>query len=166
MCYTPICLYYLECYCNAVMQFFLNFIFSATSRTQMIIEYNIRTHGLMFRWESSLDYLETRWSREHKNFAWLKIKILVISWNFMKLCKPKSSMHVCIAWRLASEGDMHLLREYCHMECHMGCHMTLSRDILRIYKHISTLFVGLYKFECSWENLDLDLRYVLISYPL
>ena len=44
----------------------------------MIIEYNIRTHGLMFRWESSLDYLETRWSREHKIFAWLKIKILVI----------------------------------------------------------------------------------------
>ena len=55
------------------VQFFLNFIFSATSRTQMIIEYNIRTHGLMFRWESSLDYLETRWSREHKIFAWLKI---------------------------------------------------------------------------------------------
>ena len=109
----------------------------------MIIEYNIKTHGLMFRWGSSLDH------SGHRRTVWTTLIIKDYS-KFVKNCASQNGMHdmACMHGMASCIG-----RWYAFITWILSHGLSISRDILRIYKHISTLLVGLYKFECSLESI-------------
>ena len=108
----------------------------------------------MFRWGSSLDHAG------HRRTVWTSL-IIKDDLKFVKNCASQNGMHgmACMHGMASCIG-----RWYAFITWILSQGLSISRDILRIYKHISTLLVGLYKFECSLESLEFIKRYGHLSY--